>query len=86
MVEMRCSKKDLDTEYLIPSQDSYALFQFGMDYEPPSTFFKVGFPLDNMWMSWKICLDVTKVSSHFSFFDSIYMVLYLDSHIPEEIV
>ena len=51
MVEMRCSKKDLHTEYLIPSRDSYALFQFGMDYEPPSTFFKVGFPLDNMWMS-----------------------------------
>ena len=86
MVEMRWSTQGLHTEHSIPSQTPYELFQFGMDYEPPSTFCKVGFPFDNMWMSWKICLDVTKVSSHFSFFDSIYMALYLDSGIPEEIM
>ena len=43
--------KGLHTEHSIPSETSYALLQFGMDFEPPSAFFKLGFPSGNRWMS-----------------------------------
>ena len=49
---MTCSIKGLHIEHSIPSQTSYALFQFGMDSEPPSTFLKLGFSSSNRRMSW----------------------------------